>query len=132
MSLLGRAEVTPYNAQVELSDVDAQEYPQWLTGNEAVVSLPNSIAVATQGDDRGKVVVEAWSGELEADDSDLSQPMFDGEFSTTRGMANIGNTVGNELHSIVLSLGRHRIRVYTSPAGEPPARVYFLLNHLPA
>src|SRR5256886_5961896 len=57
MSLLQRVHVTPFNGQVELSDPKATDYPQWQTGNEPAVALPQSIAVATQSDSHGDVAV---------------------------------------------------------------------------
>ena len=47
MTLLRRVEVTPLNGQVEMSDPKATDYPQWQTGEERAVALPQSIAVAT-------------------------------------------------------------------------------------
>jgi len=128
MGLLARAKVIPHNAQVELSDLNATDYPQWQTGNEAAVALPDCVAVATQGDQAGKVVVEIWYGELQVDDPALREPIFEGEFVTTENSVVVGNTVGNEFHSASLPAGRYHLRVFTSPVGAPPARVYFLLS----
>ncbi|MCK6533825.1 MAG: hypothetical protein L6Q84_12720 [Polyangiaceae bacterium] len=102
MGLLARAKVIPYNAQVELSDLNATDYPQWRTGHEAAVALADCVAVATQGDEAGKVVVEIWYGELQLDDPAIREPVFEA--------------------------GRYHLRVFTSPVGAPPARVYFLLS----
>jgi hypothetical protein len=128
MSLLARVEVKPFNAQVELSDANTRAYPQWQTGEEAVAALPQSVAVATRGDDRGNVVIEVWDDELQVEDPSLSEALYDGELVVTDDKVVVGNSVGNELHPVNVPTGRHRIRVYTSPTGALPGTVYFLLN----
>jgi hypothetical protein len=128
MSLLGRFEVTPYNAQIEIRDPDARDYPQWETGEEAVVSLPHVVVVATQGDNQGRVVVEAWQGSLDSQDATLSDAVFDGEFLTTIDKAIVGNTIGAEFHAVQVPAGRHRLRIFTSPRGAPAKKVYFLFG----
>lgn len=128
MSLLARTEVTPYYAQIQFSARGAKEYPQWETGDEQVVSLPRCIAVATQGDHAGKVAVEVWRDRLEVRDIAMSSAVFDGPFVTTADGAVVGNTVGNEFHPVPLEAGTHRLRVFVSPLGERPKRVYFLVG----
>ena len=128
MGRLARVEVTPFHAQVEISDPNARDYPQWPTGDELVVSLPQCVAVATQGDDRGKVAIEVWDKSLDANDPEMGTVLFDGEFVTTTNRVMVGNIVGNDLHTISTREGRHRLRVYTSPAHGRARAVYFLLS----
>ena len=55
MTLLVRVEVTPFYGQVEISDPSKRDYPQFETGQERVVAIPECIAVVTRGDFEGKV-----------------------------------------------------------------------------
>ena len=128
MGRLACIEVTPFHAQVEISDPNARDYPQWPTGDELVVSLPQCVAVATQGDDRGKVAIEVWDKSLDANDPEMSTVLFDGEFVTTTDRVLVGSVVGNDLHTISIHQGRHRLRVYTSPARGRARAVYFLFG----
>src|SRR5262245_51126638 len=105
MTLLTRVEVTPYNAQVGLSDPTTKDYPEWTTGDEAVVYLPRSVAVATQADIEGKVWVEVWKTALPTDLLSHSLGVFDGIFETTRDEVVVGNVVGNETHLVPIERG---------------------------
>lgn len=127
MTLLLRVDVTPLNGQVEMSDPTANEYPQWQTGEEPAVGLPQSIAVATQSDADGKVAVEVWTGDLEGKGVNL-RPVYEGEFLLTDDHVLVGNTVVNELHPVPLAPGRHRVKVFTSGAESAPNTVYFLVE----
>lgn len=127
MSLLARTQVVPFGGQVHLSDLSSPDYPEWITGTESVVSLPHSVAVATQDDRIGKVSIEVWNGRIGVPDPMLSDSIFDGAFVGS-GNTVTGNTIGNELVPVPISAGRHRLRVYASPAGQPPQRVYFVFD----
>jgi len=127
MSLLRRVDVTPFNGQVELSDPKANDYPQWQTGSEPAVAVPQSIAVATQSDSDGKVAVEVWTNQLEVEGVEL-RPVYEGEFLLSDDHAVVGNTVGHEFHLIPLSPGRHHVKVFTSGADAAPNAVYFLVE----
>ena len=127
MGLLQRIHVTPFNGQVELSDPKATDYPQWQTGNEPAVVLPQSIAVATQSDSDGDVAVEVWTNQVEVKGVEL-RPVYEGEFLLSDDHAVVGNTVGHEFHSIPLSPGRHNVKVFTSGSDGTPKAVYFLIE----
>ncbi len=127
MSLLARVEVTPYYGQVELSDPNKQDYPQFETGAEKVVAIPQCIAVVTRGDQEGKVTVEVWNDRLEVEGVDL-QPVHEGDVVLSEDRAVVGNTVGNEFHDVPLSRGSHHVRVFTSAGGPAADTVYFLVE----
>ncbi len=128
MSLLARVEVTAYYGQVELRDPHARDYPQWETGEEAVAALPQSVAVATRGDQQGKVVIEVWQNALEVEAPEVSEPLYDGELVVTDDKVVIGNTAGNEFHPVPVAPGRYRLTVFASPVRKPARVVYFLLR----
>lgn len=127
MTLLVRVEVTPFYGQVEISDPSKRDYPRFETGQERAVAIPECIAVATRGDFEGKVIIEVWRERLAIEGVDL-QSVFEGELVLTGSGAVVGNTIGNELHPVPLSPGRHRIKVFTSPAGGLAHTVYFLVE----
>ncbi len=127
MSLLAGFEVIPFNGQVEIGDPNARNYPQWETGEEAVVALPQCVAVATRGDAQGSVVIEVWKGALEVEEP-VSHPLYDGDLVLTENKVMVGNTVGNDLHELAVAAGSHRLRVYVAPPSEPARTVYFLLD----
>ena len=127
MGLLQRIHVTPFNGQVELSDPKATDYPQWQTGNEPAVALPQSIAVATQSDSHGDVAVEVWTNQVEVEGVEL-RPVYEGEFLLSDDHAVVGNTVGHEFHfdsSFPWSAPR---QVFISGSDGAPKAVYFLIE----
>ena len=71
MSLLARFEVTAYYGQVEISDPNKLDYPQFETGEERAVAIPDCIAVVTRNDREGPVTVEVWNQRLETDNVNL-------------------------------------------------------------
>ena len=127
MALLLRVTVAPHNAQIELSDTDAHEYPQWQTGRESVVATPRSVAVATQDERDGKVLIEVWQGALVALHRCFEDPVYDGVLVSGSGVIVVGSTVGGDLHPVQIAPGHHRLRVFSVPVGRPAA-VYFLLG----
>lgn len=127
MSLLARFEVTAYYGQVEISDPNKLDYPQFETGEERAVAIPDCIAVVTRNDREGPVTVEVWNQRLETDNVNL-EPVYDGELTLSEARAVVGNTVGNEFYSIPLGRGRHRVKAFTSGAGERPEAVHFLVD----
>jgi hypothetical protein len=127
MSLLARAEITPFYGQVELSDPAKRDYPQFQTGTEKVVAIPDCIVVATRGDLEGPVVVEVWDEPPPAAPPGIEEA-YAGELVVTGPEAVVGNTVGNEFHLFPVEAGRYRVQVFTSPPGAPPNTVYFVLQ----
>lgn len=127
MSLLAHVEVTPYYGQVEISDPNKRDYPQFETGEEKAVAIPQCIAVVTRGDLEGKVTVEVWSQRLEVQGIPL-ELVYDGELVLTEDRAVVGNTVGNEFHAIPLVSGPHRVQAFTSGSEGSPRCVYFLVE----
>ena len=64
---------------------------------------------------------------MEVEGVDL-RSVYEGEFLLTDDHAVVGNTVGNEFHSVPLAPGRHHVRVFTSGADAPPNTVYVLVE----
>jgi hypothetical protein len=58
MTVLGRFEVLPLHAQIQIRDAASAQFPQWETGEEAVVTTTQCITVATQDDVDGLVTIE--------------------------------------------------------------------------
>ena len=128
MALLVQAEVLPLYAQVSLSDALANDYPVPETGDEEVVALPQTVAVATRSDyPDGRLPVEVWTERLDGDVRDL-QCVFDGQLNLSDGRALVGNLVANDVHAFSLSPGSHRLLVFTVPTEDRAAAVYFLID----
>jgi hypothetical protein len=127
LGLLASATVSPYYAQVDFADPNATDSPQWPTGTELAVGSEHAIAVATQSDFTGDVVIEVWSGAVEARERELTL-VFEGTLTLSEARAVIGSYVGADLHSVELPPGRHRVRAFTSSAGKLPDRVYFVVG----
>jgi len=126
MSLLVSFVVKPYHGQVGMGDPETHDYPQWETGEELAVAVPQFIAVGTRGDLEGDVAVEVWSGELGRHDVKL-RSVFEGELILSGEHAVVGSVIGNDLHPVSLSCGRHKVAAFTSAEGELPDSVYFLV-----
>jgi len=111
---LGRFAVLPLHAHIDIRDPATDEYPQWVTGEEAVVATSQCIAVATRGDVDGRVVVE-----LALDDGATIDPgwrqVFEGELLLTGDDVVVGNYVAGEAHVVRVGRGNHRVRVLTRP-----------------
>jgi hypothetical protein len=122
MSSISRFEVLPLQAQIDIRDPAATEYPQWETGDETAVATAQAIAVATQGDVDGRVAVEVVADdEFRVEDS--WREVFDGELLTTGDDVVIGNYLAGEVHPVRLGAGWHRVRVATNPADAPATSV---------
>lgn len=126
--LLKQLEVWPLYAQIDLFDPRATEGPLFKTGNEPVIAAPGWITVATRSDCQGPIPVEVWKGRLEVDDPALSGAIFDGVLDLAGPTALVGNFIMNEAESLDLGTGKHRVRVYVSPVGKQPERVYFVVD----
>jgi hypothetical protein len=128
MPLMARVSVIPLHGQVVLTDSEARDYPQWQTGQEKAVALPNSVAVATRTEREGDVTIEVWDdkpgGEEELDVA------YEGELRLTGDSVDIGNVEANDLHRIRLGNGHFHLRVLTASSATPPDRVYFVVTRL--
>jgi hypothetical protein len=128
MALLVQARVLPLYAQISISDALATDYPVPETGDEDVVALPQTVAVATRSDyPGGPLPVEVWTERLDADAHDL-RCVYDGRLDLSDGRALVGNLVANDVHAFSLAPGSHRLRVFTVQTEHRAAAVYFLLD----
>lgn len=129
MKLLHRIAVTPYYGQVELGDPYVAGYPQFQTGSEEVVSLPQRLVVATRGDEQGRVVIEIWQNGIDPMKRS-GRLAHSGSMCLQQDYASVGNTIGNELHRIHLGAGVHRIDVLVAPMLGEADTVYFVVDPL--
>ena len=67
MPLIRKEKVFPLYAQIEFGDALAQDYPESVTGEEAVLFNTQTIVVATREDRFGDVDVEIWTELVGAD-----------------------------------------------------------------
>ncbi len=106
MPFVARARVIPLHGQVVITDSEARDYPQWQTGQEKAVALPNSVAVATRADREGDVTIEVWGDKLEGEEE--LELAYKGE----------------------LGKGRYHLKVFTASSATLPDRVYFVVTRL--
>jgi len=124
--LLARDTVHPYYAQVELSDPEAPDYPDWGTGEGAAVATPGCVAVATRPDHLGTVQLEAWLGGPPGDIA--SPPIWTGEMRFQGSRAVMGTSIGCHLADIPLGDHHYEVEVYALPAArELATEVIFVL-----
>ena len=123
--LIARAVIRPYYGQLEISDSEKTDYPQFDTGAELVVSTPDCVVVTTRRDEDGDVVVEVWTDEIEAK---APIEMIHCGILEIRGHCRVGNTAGNHFVDVPIAPGRHQIKVFTCPAGAPAEAVYVLVG----
>jgi hypothetical protein len=124
--MLAQGVIRPYYAQIELSDPTTPGYPDWGSGEEAVVATPTCIVVATRPDHLGDVEVEAWLGGF--NEPSVGTPAWEGEFSLAGERAVIGSTVGNQFIDVPLGVGEYQVSVYTLPHGGMAERIVFALS----
>lgn len=130
---LGRFQVLPLYAQVEISDAEAKDYPQWPTGREPVVFLAQSIAVSTIGDREGRVTIHVigFSEDILPADfvpanlHDVSI-VFDGSLVVSGDDVVVGNTVASDLHRIRVGNGGHRVLILAVRAPKPSELVVLI------
>ncbi len=130
MPIVARARVIPLHGQVVITDSEARDYPQWQTGQEKAVGLPNSVAVATRADREGDVTIEVWGDELELEGEEELEVAYEGELFLTGDSVDIGNVEANDLHRIRLGNGRYHLKVLTASSATLPDRVYFVVTRL--
>jgi hypothetical protein len=128
MGLLKSVKVTPYHAQIELSDAAATDFPTWQTGGEAVSATQHCVLVATREDRRGPVMIEVWQGAPPAGYLKGTAMPFDGAVDFSGEEVVVGSTVGGELHALSVTRGLHRLQVHTAPTGGRAAAVFFVID----
>ena len=126
--LLAQTPVRPLYGQVEIGDPAVKGYPQFETGNERAVALPQRIAVATRGDRDGDVAIEVWKEGAHADSLCDAVLVHEGVLVVSGSSLEVGNTVGNELHRFAIGVGKHLVAIYTKPSVGEADTVIFLLD----
>jgi hypothetical protein len=126
MALLDRFEVLPLQAQISIRDPASADYPQWETGEEHAVATDQCIAVATQGDANGRVVVEVAVNEDPIDGQWLLA--FDGDLLLTGDEVLVGNYLAGDEHAVPIGRGWRPVQVFTSPHNIPPKRILIVFG----
>jgi len=129
MTLLGRFQVLPLQAQIDIRDPGGSDYPQWETGEERAIATAQCIAVATQGDMDGRVAVEVRLGPSAVPSG--ATVAFDGEVLLSGEELVVGNYLGGEEHRLPLGPGWHHVTVYTQPSAAPAVEVIVVLHAEP-
>jgi len=84
--------VWPWYAQVEISDRDNADVPQWETGEESVVYSQTAISVATRPDVHGHVRVLVIDGD---DPETPGYEVFAGTILLPSGVLSVGSSHGH-------------------------------------
>ena len=96
--------VVPLYGQVFIGDAGKDtEYPQFETGDEAVVTTGSAVVVATQSDADGPVNIEVR--ELEngsIDDETKGTIVFDGELLLPSGQLLVGNQLAQQFRTFAM------------------------------
>jgi hypothetical protein len=127
MIVLGRFDVLPLQAQIDIRDPAGAEYPQWETGEERAVATDQCVAVATRSDADGRVTVEVRLGGPQEPMPDRAIA-FDGEVLVTGEALVVGNLLAGEEHALPLARGWHRLIVTTHPTDGPAEDVVLTID----
>jgi hypothetical protein len=117
--------VVPGNAQVELSAVAAETYPQWPTGNEAAVADSSTVAVSTRPDMEGPVRIVVGE-DLPATTASWSL-VFEGVLTSPSGRYNVGSGINGALFDVGVSAGRLHVRAFVRPSVEPSEVAFWVI-----
>ena len=96
MSLLRREWVFPLYAQIEFGDALAHDYPEAVTGEEALIFTTHRIVVATREDRFGDVEVEVWKEQVGTEVGGTQ--ILETEIQLIGETARFGNLVGGQLY----------------------------------
>ena len=90
-----RISVLPLGAQVTLFSVEATEFPEWVTGDEAAIANSSALVVATRSDVDGEVKMQVSLGNVE---DGPGIPVFEGDLTLQSGEVEFGSVLSGELH----------------------------------
>jgi hypothetical protein len=122
-------DVVPFYGQIEVGDRDLADKPQWVTGEESVISNDSMVCVATQSDTEGSVQIAILS-EPQGDLSDRGHEVFFGELSLPSGHLVVGSSIGAQMEEFDLTPARSvNVRILVHPQ-EAPRNVTVLLSHV--
>lgn len=122
--------VVSFHARVQVFDPGVGDaMPEWTDESlkQGVAAGPSGLAILTRGDFERETVhlsrvrVRMWVGR-----SDLrpSSPLvYDGELQVGGDGVVIGSVVGNNLHTVAVPMGVHRVRVHVEPKGRSGSRL---------
>ena len=111
--------VVPFYAQVQLFDPGvADAIPDWTAESleQGVAAGPSGLAILTRGDfkrgaeDLSRVRLRVWVGS--SDLGPFSPLVYEGELQVGGDCVVIGSVVGNDLHTVAVPTGVHRVRVH--------------------
>ena len=111
--------VPPLYAQVVVMDSETTSLPDWVSGEEAVLSNESSLIIATRPDEDGDVEMRI----CEPDPSHTGALIFDGFMDFPSGTLQLGNIPAAYIEEIrlVKNKGVH-VKVFVEPP-ESPASV---------
>lgn len=113
-------------AQVDIRDPQASEYPQWETGDERAVATSQCVAVATRPDVDGRVAIEVRRGPSDVPVG--AAKAFEGELLLTGEMLVVGNFLASEAHPVSAGPGWHQLTVYVRPSDVPPSEIIVVIE----
>lgn len=114
--LLSELATAPLYGQVSLHDVGTTDLPDWVTGEEQVVTSEHAVVVATRSDVDGDVTIRVFEGDEDIDGT----LVYDGEVSVTTPALEVGSIVAAKLQKTKLSrIGFVRLRVFVDLAEAP-------------
>jgi hypothetical protein len=107
----------PY-AQIALVDAGTADLPDWVTGDEQVVSTMHAVYIATRPDTSGPIDVHVLSGEWE--ESSGGVRVFDGTVRTETGELEIGSPLAGLVQRVDIGApGEVGLAIFVRPAHEP-------------
>lgn len=122
MLILG-VEITPAYGQVLVMGVNAQDFPDWETGDESVVSTSEVILIKTQSDVDGDVPVVIQRDATEAEGLEV----FSGDLSIPDGVLVVGNPMAGDTYDLDLSPSTSvRLQISVDQI-ESPSRIWISL-----
>jgi hypothetical protein len=120
-------ETAPYYAQVALFDPENPDsYPDWGTGDEAMVFGPSGVAVGTRPDLTGSVRIEVWT-----DKHEPSAPMRlagEGVLRVSANQLTVGSVTGADLRTVPIPAVECHVSVYLHDSEDGPDAVVFVLQ----
>ena len=111
---LARLLVLPLYGQVSIQGSETRDLPEWVTGEESILSTDDAIVIATRPDVGGDVVMTV----VEGADAGNGELIYDAELSVPSGVLEFGSIVAGSLGTISLANeGRLHFRVYVDTPG---------------
>ncbi len=123
--LLSRLKVLALYSQVALFDAKTEDtYPQWRTGDEAVVFGRHGVVVSVANDQEVQLFVCRGKGVPE------SKMCVSGEIEVPSGSIAVGNVPAAQVAYLPVQSGRYSVAIYTDGIGGETNKVYFFVEYI--